>query len=276
MRSTGPTQFALGGTEPVVLGQSSHHPYWIESTWRDDDGTIFAWYHHEPEGLCGSSTLTAPKIGALVSTDNGVTFSDLGIVLETGYPIDCTARNGYFAGGHGDCTVVLSRNGKYFYFLFGNYGGPLETQGVVAARMPFDRRNNPVGAVEKYYNGRWHEPGLGGQVTPIFPANVSWMSANANAYWGPSVHWNTYLSTWVMLLNHTCCSPGWPQEGVYVSYNNSLANPMGWSVPVKLMEGGNWYPQVIGYPPDGTDKLAGQTARFYIGGISDWTITFTK
>ena len=276
MRSAGPTQFNLGGTQPVVLGESSHYPYWIESTWRDKDGTVFAWYHHEPEGVCGTLPLTAPKIGALVSTDGGVTFEDLGIVLESGYPVDCSAQNGYFAGGHGDVSVVLSRNGRYFYFLFGNYSGPREAEGVAVARMPFERRNNPVGAVQKYYAGDWLEPGIGGLVTPIFPANVSWISSRTDSFWGPSVHWNSYLNTWVMLLNRSCCSPGWPQEGIYVSFNRSLSDPGAWSIPVKLMSGGDWYPQVIGFAPEGTDKLAGQTARLYINGVSNWTINFTK
>ena len=275
IRSSGPTQFTLGETQPVVF-ESSHHPYWIEATWLDDDGTIFAWYHHEPAGVCGAVNLTAPMIGALVSTDGGFSFRDLGIVLESGYPIDCSSQNGYFAGGNGDFSVVRSRNGKYFYFLLGNYSGPLDAQGVGIARMPFDRRTDPVGAVQKYYNGDWLEPGLGGHITAIFPAKVSWISAGADAFWGPSVHWNSYLRTWVMLLNHSCCSPGWPQEGVYVSFNDNLADPKGWSAPAKLMDGVGWYPQVIGFLPDGTDKLAGQTSRLYAGGVSNWIITFTK
>ena len=38
-------------------------------------------------------------------------------------------RMRYFSGGHGDFSVVLDREQKFFYFLFTNYGGPVETQG---------------------------------------------------------------------------------------------------------------------------------------------------
>jgi hypothetical protein len=35
-----------------------------------------------------------------------------------------------------------------------------------------------------------------------------------------------------------------------------------------------YYPQVLGLESDGTDTRAGQTARLYLMGISDWEITF--
>jgi hypothetical protein len=276
MRSAGPSQLHLGSPEPVVLGPSTHRPYWIESTWVDQDGTVFAWYHHEPPGVCGTQHLTAPEIGALVSHDGGLTFLDLGIVLASGYPVNCFAQNGYFAGGHGDFTVLPGRQRGYFYFLFSNYGGPAGTQGIAVARMPFDRRNSPFGAVQKYYNGAWTEPGVGGKLTPIFPAVVAWELPGTDALWGPSVHWNSYLNMFVMLLNRSCCSPGWPQEGVYVSFNKSLSNPNGWSQPERIMQGGAWYPQVIGRAPDGTDSLAGRQARFYMNGASYYEIFFNK
>ncbi|MGH9666901.1 MAG: hypothetical protein ACRD9L_20960, partial [Bryobacteraceae bacterium] len=276
VRSTGSGQSHLGDLEWVVLGPSTHVPYWIEATWTDSDGNIFAWYHHEPRGICGALPLTAPQIGALVSRDGGRSFSDLGIVLESGYPVDCSAQNGYFAGGHGDFTVIQGRNLDYLYFLFSNYSGPLEAQGVAVARMPLDRRYNPFGAVEKYYEGDWLEPGVGGRVTPIFPATVAWAAANADSFWGPSVHWNTFLNKFVMLLNRSCCSPGWPQEGVYVSFNGTLSDPQGWTAPVKILDDAGWYPQVLGLGPGRTDKLAGRVARLYVYGVSSWEIVFEK
>jgi hypothetical protein len=259
-----------------VLGPSNHKPYWIESAWVDEDGTVFAWYHHEPQGLCKGSNLTAPQIGALVSRDGGHTYTDLGIVLTSGYGIDCSARNGYFAGGNGDFTVVLGNRRQYFYFLFSNYGGPLEQQGVAIARMRYDLRHRPSGAVQKFYAGEWMEPGIGGRATPVFGAKTAWSVENTDSFWGPSVHWNTHLQKFVMLLNRSCCSPGWPQEGVYVSFNKALADPEGWSVPVKIMSGTHWYPQVLGLGPGETDTVAGRIARLYIYGESTWKLIFFR
>jgi len=267
-RSQGPDQFNLGNTTDVTFSDGTPGPLWIEATFMDGDGTLFAWYHHEPGGICSDSDLTAPKIGALVSHDNGYTFQDLGIVLESGDAVDCSAQNGYFAGGNGDFSVIADPTHTYLYFLFSNYGGDVANQGVAVARMDFKDRFNPRGTVMKYFQGGFSEPGLGGRVTPTFPANVSWSQANADAFWGPSVHWNTALNQFVMLLNHSCCEPGWPQEGIYLSTNPDLGNPLGWSAPAKILNAWGWYPQVIGEDPGGTDKLAGAVSRLYIGGYS--------
>src|SRR5579871_2283857 len=49
VRSSGTNQLHLADSQWVTLAYSSHRPYWIESTWTDADGTIYAWYHHEPQ-----------------------------------------------------------------------------------------------------------------------------------------------------------------------------------------------------------------------------------
>jgi hypothetical protein len=267
-RSEGSDQFNLGEPAFVNFTDSQPMPLWIESTWVDGDGTVFAWYHHEPGGVCPDSYLTAPKIGALVSYDNGQSFQDLGIVLASGAPVDCNASNGYFAGGNGDFTVILDQSRTYFYFLYSNYGGDLGSQGVAVARMAFNDRMNPAGAVWKYHDGAFNDPGIGGHVTPTFSATVSWMQPETDAFWGPSVHWNTALKKYVMLLNHSCCSPGWPQEGIYLSTNADISDPNGWSAPVRVLNAFGWYPQVIGEGPGETDKVAGAVSRLYVGGWS--------
>ncbi len=114
---------------------------------------------------------------------------------------------------------------------------------------------------------------------------ADWMGPAPDSFWGPSVHWNTYLQKFVMLLHRSCCSAGWPQEGIYASYSSSISDPRGWSPPEKFMEGahrpnymGGWYPQVLGLNDQAleTDKVAGQVARFYLGGRSDWEIAFSN
>jgi len=176
--------------------------------------------------------------------------------------------------------VIPDREGKYFYFLFDNYGGSSETQGMVMARMAMEDRANPVGAVYKYYNGEWTEPGLGGRVTPIFPVVVPWGESNTNAYWGPAVHWNTFLNQYVVLLNHACCKTNWPQEGIYITFNADLSNPWGWSDPYKILDSKaigfapGYYPQVFGTGPGESDTLAGETARLFVKGVSKWEIVF--
>ena len=108
--------------------------------------------------------------------------------------------------------MILDQDQRYFYFLFDNYSGPLEHQGVAIARMQFEDRANPVGNVHKYYVGAWDEPGVSGFVTPIFRAAVSWEGSNTDALWGPSIHWNTHLNNYVAVLNRSCCKSGSPQK----------------------------------------------------------------
>jgi len=254
---------------------------WIEATWRDEDGTLWGWYHNEPLAVVPEVTdrhLTAPRIGAIVSKDNGATWRDLGFVLEA--PPDSLrrdTRNYYFAGGNGDFCVVADRRKQWLYFFISAYGAFAE-QGVAVARMRYADRSDPVGKVRKWRNGRWSEPGVGGRLTPIFPAVRDWHSEDADAFWGPSVHWNTHLKQWVMLLNRAK-DKDWTQEGIYISFNPDIAKPSGWSRPAKIMEAPyrpGWYPQVIGLEPGGTDKAAGRVARLFVHGISRWEVEFDK
>jgi hypothetical protein len=114
--------------------------------------------------------------------------------------------------------------------------------------------------------------------SPVLPAAESWHDADTlvDAFWGPSVHWNTYLQLYVMLLNHAHDSE-WGQEGIYVSFAPKLDDPRLWSPPVKILNGGSWYPQVIGLEPAaGTDKLAGEWARFFMSGTSRHLLRFIR
>jgi hypothetical protein len=251
-------------------------PYWIESVWADPSGVLFGWYHQEVGPCGGTNYLAVAHIGAAISYDSGKTFLDLGTIIADGDPPNCKSKNGFVAGGNGDFSVILDRTSTYFYFLYSNYGGPAANQGVAIARMPYETRFNPGGMVRKYYNGGWSEPGINGQETPIFAAKVDWQSANTNSYWGPSVHWNTFLSTYVVLMNRSCCAPRYPQAGIYTTYNPDLSNIAGWTAPKKLLDTPLWYPQVIGSGAAGSDHQAGQTAPLYIGGQSQYQINFSK
>jgi len=274
--------FRLRLTEPPAVTPADHYPLWIEAVWPDEDGTVYGWYHHEADGGCAYKGLVTPEIGALVSRDGGRTFLDLGIVLSSGDVPNCDAKNAIFAGGHGDFSVILDQNHEYFYFLFTNYGGAAASQGVSTARMAFNDRASPVGTVYKYYMGDWSQPGVGGMLTPIFPAAVSWDRADTNSFWGPAVHWNTYLQSYVVLLNHACCKTVWPQEAIYLAFNPDLSDPVNWTRPAKILAMSSigfapgYYPQVFGTGPGETDTLAGEVARFFVEGVSKWEITFSR
>ncbi|MDP2897483.1 MAG: hypothetical protein Q8Q12_13160 [bacterium] len=286
-RSAGPDLFRLGqspGGQGYIRAEYNNKVNggrWIESTHKDDDGTLYGWYHNEPGGLVPGTGLTAPKIGALRSKNNGMNWEDLGIVLEARPgTLRPDTPNKYFAGGNGDFSVILDREKKYFYFFISTYWGATSDQGVAAARMLYKDRNEPVGKVWKWHKGEWSEPGIGGYVTPIFPAKTDWHREDVDAFWGASIHWNTHLGQYVILLNRAI-DKNWKQEGVYVSFNRDLSNPTGWTPPKKILGGlraDGWYPQVIGLSKENreTDKLAGKAARLFVRGESRWEIVFMK
>ncbi|MBI1766113.1 MAG: hypothetical protein HYR56_32310, partial [Acidobacteria bacterium] len=249
---------------------------WLEATYRDEDGTLYGWYHNEISAGCENEFLTVPRIGALISHDEGVTWEDLGIVLQAPTEsFNCGTQNFFFAGGNGDFTVLLDRNKEYFYFYYGSYDSQVDEQGICVARQRYEDRNEPVGKAWKWRDGAWGEPGLNGRGTPFIAVNTDWHSAEPDAYWGPSVHYNSYLEQYVMLLNHALDSR-WYQEGVYLSYNRDLTDPLGWSTPERLPldPEGRAYPQVIGLSEGETDKLAGRSPRLFIQGDSLWQLDF--
>src|SRR6266496_3588259 len=105
IRSESDTITRFGKSRAVIV-QGANNFRWIEAAWRDTDGSVYAWYHAEPDSLCPGRSLMMPEIGALVSTD-GVNFYDLGVILRSGDQPDCDTSNTYFAGGHGDFSVIL-------------------------------------------------------------------------------------------------------------------------------------------------------------------------
>jgi hypothetical protein len=283
-RSSGPDLFHLSRPAQRVTFDNEAAwkmgARWIEATHKAEDGRLYMWYHNEPP-LPGGKT--APRIGAMVSTDNGLNWRDLGIVMEApaGSNNEASA-NHYFVGGNGDFTVIADREDRYFYLYTSTYNNDTAEQGVAVARMRYEDRDSPIGKVFKWHDGTWTEPGLGGHVTPFLPVSIDWHRPDADAFWGPSIHWNTYLKTWVMLLNRAK-DKDWSQEGIYVSFNPDIGAPVGWTQPVKILDAADlekskWYPQVAGLDTANreTDKLAGKTARLFVAGVSKWEIAFLR
>ncbi len=283
-RSSGPDVTQLPPARRVTYTSPRDGHRWIESVYPEPDGALWGWYHNEPQQLIPEhvqqgrpNRLTAPKIGAAVSFDNGATWDDLGIVID-GAPdtFNYDTHNYYFAGGNGDFSVILDRQGQYFYFLMGTYYRDVAQQGVAIARMTFADLANPVGKVYKWHQGAWQEPGLGGRVTPIFPVRSDWNGPQPDALWGPSVHYNTAIQQYVILMNRAI-DPRWKQEGIYLSLNPDLADPRGWTEPVRILDAVGWYPQVIGcdVSQQETDRLAGRTSRLFVHGKSSHLIHFS-
>ena len=90
-RSYGSNVFELANTAPVAFNNTVNGFRWIEATRRDTNGTLYGWYHFEPNAsaVCPASGLTAPKIGAIRSTDNGANWHPWTTFLTGAYQGRC-------------------------------------------------------------------------------------------------------------------------------------------------------------------------------------------
>lgn len=289
-RAWGRDLASLGTARQVAVAPWPGGGVWMESILRDDDGTWYGYYHNEiPAEVCGRTDKMIPRIGAARSRDRGASWDDLGIILEAPpRSHTCSTDNAYFVGGIGDFTVQLDADSRDLYFFYSLYLRPAMSQGIAVARLAWADRDTPTGKMTVWRNGTW-SPGTPLRsddaerwfypaALPIFPAAESWHDLDnvVDAFWGPSVHWNTYIGHYVMLLNRAK-DVDWDQEGVYISFAKSLEDPRAWSAPTRILKGGTWYPQVLGLDEgSGTDKIAGEWARFFMLGESQHVIHFMR
>jgi hypothetical protein len=268
---------------------------WLEAIVADEHGAWYGFYHNEQASryCSGEFPRTTPRIGAVRSINFGRTWEDLGTILESPpWSDDCESPNHYFAGGVGDFSVALDPDGIDLYIFYSQYVGWMPSQGIAVAKFPWEHRDNPARKVTVHTEEGWTAASAlaGGAddsgpvrwtypaAAPLFPARDSWhdVDGSVDAFWGPSVHWNTHLDRYVMLLNRASDNM-WTQHGIYISYAKRLDDPAAWSPPKKLLDGGRWYPQVFGLENGvGTDKVAGEFARFFMSGSSEYLIRFLK
>lgn len=281
-RSVGRSLFELERpAEPVRIDSDSRRPpggVWIESV-HAHEGRLYAWYHHEPKNLPGVRPgLTAPRIGQMVSRDNGATWHDQGILAEApASRLRLDTSNSYFCGGFGDFSVVPDLEHRFLYFLISQYDTDPAFQGIAVARLAFDDLDFPERRLSFWKDDAWQPGSRSGPGTPIYKTTQDWHSRRANAFWGPSVHWNRELQLYILVMNHAI-SDGWEQDGIYLSYTPRIDRPGNWSLPRKLIASKDWYPQIIGVQTrhEETDREAGEVARLYVKGRSRWQLEFSR
>jgi len=297
--SSGSEVDRLAETTEVSLLPHPGYGVWFEAVVSDDVDTWYGYYHNEwPATRCDREDRSVARIGAAKSTDNGRTWTDLGPVIQAYQSATaCESTNRYVIGGDGDFSVMLDSSKTYLYFFYSQYHRDPMAQGVAIARMLWADRDRPGGQVDLWRGGIWEPdagrrfflPGLPGTerrrlewvypaASPLIAPAFAWHDDDdkVDAFWGPSVHWNTAIEQYVMLLNRAK-DEEYTQEGIYVSYAPRLDDPSLWTPPQKLLNGGRWYPQVVGLSTGtGTDKFAAGSPRFFMSGKSEWVINFTK
>jgi hypothetical protein len=225
-----------------------------------------------PEGLLGDTTLAAVcRIGIMKSTDGGRTWADKGIILEDKQPRMVLRPHNTavdFAGGVGDPSAVSS--GDYLYVFYGEYGYPgvFDTESydpikewsgqcISVARIALNELDNPAGKAKRWDGKEFTIPfdGIGKPVSalqiPLDNGGGPASSASSKYHWGPSVSWNNYLQSWVMLMARAE-SPKWGGSSVFISFNNhrdlgEAMNSQDWTKPAFLLNKPGdvvWYPSL--------------------------------
>jgi hypothetical protein len=246
---------------------------WIEAIWQEPGGPLHGWYHGEPLAP-GSTELFVPQIGRVVSEDDGLSWRWCGQILSLPADlVDCSWRNGFFAGGYGDLSVVPDRADRALYLFLTSYHPDERAQGVCVLRQSAD----DLAAPPKLWTADGWRTGAGLLPKPIWPVARGWRHADPDGFWGPAVHYNRALGAYVMLLNRTAGGTGdLVQEGIYASLNRDLADPQDWSPPLRIVHGGAWYPEVVGLEEGCGDTEAGAVGRFFMAGFSAWLVELSR
>ena len=279
-RLTGPSLDRMQNAGPVALVPDPGDGVWIQAIVPDSSGTWYGYYHHEqPADICGRPDRFVLRLGAARSRDRGRTWQDLGIILDA--PPDtfaCASSNRYVIGGVGDVSAMLTPDRLDLFLFFSQYPSMPSQQGVTVARLAWADRDAPAGRVMVWAGRGWIASRGEIAGAPLVRVSKPWHdgSAEADAFWGPSVHWNQYLGRYVMLLNRAR-DEEFNSDGIYISYARTLRDPAQWTVPRKILDRPAWYPQVAGLDPTtGTDRAAGRRARFLVQGRSNYYIDFLR
>jgi hypothetical protein len=151
-------------------------------------GMMIMFYHRErwPQG---EQRRFYGDLGLARSRDKGITWTDLGVIIEHNHPYPHPAQNIEVGAG----PFVIDPSGQYFYVYHIDHQQDDTSHSfcVSRARMTDVLQAADLGGVTawtKYYDGSFGEPGLGGRCTDRNPNpepyGYGWYDVKYNAYLG--------------------------------------------------------------------------------------------
>src|SRR5579863_6966270 len=162
-------------------------------------GNLLVGYHAE----LPSDTLYAVH-GLAASWDNGLHWTDLGEVVRPNQAFAYHLAPGFDEIGDG--PLVMSPDGKYFYFYFPDWPATTTTTThvsvarVLAASLldaAFGQKRPHAVPFEKFYEGNWHlQPGISGASTDLAP---SWEPQQGGYL---DIHYDSALQRYVMISDN--------------------------------------------------------------------------
>ncbi|MPM13100.1 hypothetical protein SDC9_59455 [bioreactor metagenome] len=211
-------------------------------------GTLLMIYDTEKyppdSGVHSNNTPVHNVDGMAKSTDNGKTWTDLGIILDTEFP-------GWADWNIGVGNAPFVINGDYFYVYITDVliANPRFDIGTTVARAKvadvLDAAINHDTVVPwfKYYQGQWSQPGIGGKSSPIEIGNPQSTDF--------SVSYNEYLGRYIKI------NPSILGDFTHLYLSESV-DGIHWTlrVPIDESPGDKVFPTIIGLgsDPSITDK----------------------
>ncbi|MDQ0469673.1 hypothetical protein [Labrys wisconsinensis] len=148
----------MGGPARPVLGPGARGGYAACGRWLDHAepaGAEILGFVHDETACDYPAGQTHKSMSIATSGDHGLTWRDLGQII-TGSDAPAAGRD----TGEGDCAVVDGRDGFFYAYCVRSGDGSL-----IVARAPVSSPG--PGQWRKYADGRWDQPGLGGDAARL-------------------------------------------------------------------------------------------------------------
>lgn len=152
----------------------------LMGVWVDPDtGDWYGLVHNEFTPAPYGDALHFDAIDLAISADQGNTWKIKETIISSPYP---TIRNdtkafpeATYIWGNGDQRLFVDLASGYFYINYGSRvvdkKGTWEAFYAHAARSPISSKFG-AGSWQKWYDGKWQEPGLGGKESNIVPTHI--------------------------------------------------------------------------------------------------------
>ncbi|MCC9306175.1 RICIN domain-containing protein [Kitasatospora sp. RB6PN24] len=247
----------------------------LSSVWVDPDtGNWYGLVHNEFTPQPFGDGLHYDAIDYAVSTDQGKTWSIKDHVITSPYSTvrgDTTAfPQQTFDYGDGDQRLFVDTASGYFYVFYGSRivdkGGSWGDFMEHVARAPISAKMAP-GSWQKWYDGKWSQPGIGGKESDMMPADAT----NPTGYLPPAKEYNpANPGTVSRQIAAGTLQPTSPLFVMNVSYDAYLGLYLG--TPQAVDQSGNAPQQIYATKDLTTQKwtLLGDTGGYHTASWYRW------
>jgi hypothetical protein len=223
-------------------------------------------YHAENHLFSGTDYPGTPfyaGIGLARSQDGGLTWQRQGEIISGLDPQQPTQP----ATGAGALTPAAIESHGYIYVIYREIDLQSNLHGFGIARAPVSGDAQP-GTWQKYYQGAFSTPGLGGNFTPLEIILDPTDSADMRQ---PNVSYNSYLGSFVL----TAVGNG----GIYLATSSDLIQwsagqvilpaPVPDSTVTPSTEPYNWYPTLVSVDQPSEETTSQTGYLYYAKGLGD-------